>query len=328
MYTFDFEMPDLSWRESKIPKPKKPGEFRKITIPNDALKAVQEEILKFLVSVDGLRPSIYAHGFIPHRSTVTGVLRHDRLADVILCMDVKDFFDTFPIEPVRNRMLDAGLSEYLTDKILKACTYKGTLPQGGPCSPYLTNIGMYEVDLMLGAYARRLGFDYTRYADDLTFSQRFEVTGNRMWKSYYGVYCGVDKMLRAELCIRLNRPKSHCIRLHGIEHRRVTGVVIRQDGLGYNAPRSMRKKARSMVHKLYWKVKAQRKLKHADHALWNKTRGYVRYMDWLRSAGQGDAAKADPFINAGKFKYLEVRFGTRDKQHDSEQHGTLHRKGK
>lgn len=309
MYLYDFEMPPLDWRISRIPKPKKPGEFRKLTIPNDRLKEVQEDILKFLEGVSELKPSSYAHGFVPYRSTLTGALRHDRLADVILCMDVKDFFDTFPIKPVRDRMLDAGLGEYLTDKILKACTYKDTLPQGGPCSPYLTNIGMYETDLMLGAYARRLGFTYTRYADDLAFSQRFEVTGNRPRKSYYGVYCGVDKMLQSNLGIKLSKEKCHTVRINSTTSRRITGVVLRNDGLGFNAPRKLRRKARAMVHNLYKAVKGDGVI-DGRWKKWMETTGLVRYMDYLRSAGEGEAKTADPFIACEEFAFLEGCFGT------------------
>ena len=86
---FDFDMPPLDWRVCKIPKPKKPGEFRKITIPNDQLKARQREILRYLYKVKGLKASVFAHGFVPFRNTSTGVACLPKESEVILCMDRK-----------------------------------------------------------------------------------------------------------------------------------------------------------------------------------------------------------------------------------------------
>ncbi|MFD2450738.1 reverse transcriptase family protein [Ideonella paludis] len=44
------------------------------------------------------------------------------------------------------------------------------LPQGAPTSPMLTNILCRKLDRRLQGLADKLGFTYTRYADDLTFS--------------------------------------------------------------------------------------------------------------------------------------------------------------
>ena len=78
---FDFDMPPLDWRECDIPKQHKPWEKRHLTIPNDELKKQQVKVLHFLYTVKELRPSGFAHGFVPHRNTSSGVDRHDRNAD-------------------------------------------------------------------------------------------------------------------------------------------------------------------------------------------------------------------------------------------------------
>jgi len=51
----------------------------------------------------------------------------------------------------------------------------GILPQGAPSSPKLTNIALISLDNRLYKLAAKYGLQYTRYADDLTFSGKMEV---------------------------------------------------------------------------------------------------------------------------------------------------------
>ena len=44
------------------------------------------------------------------------------------------------------------------------------LVQGAPTSPMMANILTRNLDRRLDGLAKQVGFDYTRYADDLTFS--------------------------------------------------------------------------------------------------------------------------------------------------------------
>ena len=49
------------------------------------------------------------------------------------------------------------------------------LPQGAPTSPIITNMICDKLDHRLGGLARRFGLNYTRYADDITFSSMHNV---------------------------------------------------------------------------------------------------------------------------------------------------------
>src|SRR5262249_60767938 len=51
-------------------------------------------------------------------------------------------------------------------------------PQGAPSSPALTNIICRGLDARLARIAEELGFRYTRYADDMTFSGSGPARGN------------------------------------------------------------------------------------------------------------------------------------------------------
>ncbi|MFX7764403.1 reverse transcriptase domain-containing protein, partial [Acinetobacter baumannii] len=50
------------------------------------------------------------------------------------------------------------------------------LPQGAPTSPALSNLVARKLDKRLAGFARKMGLNYTRYADDLTFSGPAELS--------------------------------------------------------------------------------------------------------------------------------------------------------
>lgn len=113
--------------------------------------------------------------------------------------DIKDFFYSVSEVDVYKIFTDLGYSEILSFELARICTtirvpeefkkllrtsfrnddtlpyekkkgYIGVLPQGASTSPALSNLAAYYLDLQLNDLADSLGFEYTRYADDLTFS--------------------------------------------------------------------------------------------------------------------------------------------------------------
>lgn len=307
MFEFDLEGVPRDWRVAHIPKPNKPGEFRKITIPNDELKEVQRGILtESLYKCPALKPSKFAFGFVPYRSTLDAVMQHDPEAD-FFCMDAKDFFDTFPVPVVRQQLLKGGLDADYVDKLLEACSYKGTIPQGSPASPCLTNIGMKEVDAMLSAFAKSLGLTYTRYADDIVMSINWDAKGIPRKNIGVRVFKGVDKLLQETLGIRLKKSKCHVMPYKGKAKRQILGITISDDAQGYNAPRRLRRQARAQCCNLYRKLKAQRgHPSNEDWKAWAELKGTIQYLDACRSRNVNPTA--DPIIQEEFWNYLEARF--------------------
>lgn len=62
------------------------------------------------------------------------------------------------------------LSHEVSTIIAQLTCYKGKLPQGAPTSPIITNMICQILDFRLLHIAKKFHLDYTRYADDLTFS--------------------------------------------------------------------------------------------------------------------------------------------------------------
>lgn len=169
---YDLESVPKTWSLMYIPK--KSGGKRELHVPNDRLKEVQEALLDYFYELwwtGKVRISSVAHGFIPNRSCATAVMRHERDAALMFCCDVEGFFDNITEEQALMRLLDAGVVKDLARKMMACCAYEGRMPQGAPTSPFLTNLVMFDVDNQIAAYAKKHGFLYTRYADDMQFSK-------------------------------------------------------------------------------------------------------------------------------------------------------------
>ncbi|MCC6509499.1 MAG: RNA-directed DNA polymerase [Pirellulaceae bacterium] len=161
--------------------------------PKRLLKAAQRDILREILRDVPAHPA--AHGFVPHRSVVTFAKPHTG-RPVVVRMDLANFFTSIPAArvnavfrslgyplPVAHQLtnlcttackLDAveGLADYSAAERVRLENLYGRphLPQGAPTSPALANLVAYRLDARLSGLARRVGCEYTRYADDLLFS--------------------------------------------------------------------------------------------------------------------------------------------------------------
>ncbi len=165
--------------------PKKTGGTRLISAPLPRLKAAQAWVLENLLKKVPVHEA--AHGFREGRSIVTNARPHVG-AGMVVNLDLKDFFPSVLYPRVKGVFVKLGYSEATATALALLCTEpdveeleldgqrwfvtqgKRRLPQGAPTSPALTNILCRRLDRRLAGAARKLGFVYTRYADDLTFS--------------------------------------------------------------------------------------------------------------------------------------------------------------
>jgi hypothetical protein len=165
--------------------PKKSGGLRLISAPMPKLKRAQRWLLDEVLAKVAITES--AHGFAADRSIVTNARGHVRPA-IVVNLDLKDFFPTFGLRRVKGMFEGLGYGEEAATIFallatepdvgqveLDGASYwvaRGArkLPQGSPASPAITNIICRRLDKRLAGMSARLGFFYTRYADDLTFS--------------------------------------------------------------------------------------------------------------------------------------------------------------
>jgi retron-type reverse transcriptase len=173
--------------------PKKSGGLRQISAPMPRLKGAQQWVLRNILEKAALHDA--AHGFRRGRSIVSNASVHVG-ADVVINMDLKDFFPTITYRRIRGLFRKLGYSEQVATLLALLCSEPNVdaveidgktsyvsrgerfLPQGAPTSPAITNLLCRRLDKRLRYVAEQLGFRYTRYADDLTFSGSGEAAAN------------------------------------------------------------------------------------------------------------------------------------------------------
>jgi retron-type reverse transcriptase len=215
--------------------PKKTGGLRLISAPMPRLKRAQEWVLRQILEKVPLHDA--AHGFRRGRSIVSNATPHVG-ADVVVNLDLQDFFPTITYRRVRGVFRKLGYSEQVATLLALLCsepdvdtveldgrTYhvargERFLPQGAPTSPAITNLLCRRLDSRLHRIAERLGFRYSRYADDLTFSASGEAVAN------------VGRVLRRvryvveQEDLRVHPKKTRILRRG--RRQEVTGLVVNQ----------------------------------------------------------------------------------------------------
>lgn len=165
--------------------PKKSGGVRLISAPMPRLKHAQYWVFHNILQQIPLHSA--GHGFRPAHSIVSNAEPHQG-QDIVINMDLRDFFPSISYKRIKGLFHALGYSEQIATILGLLCTEpeidqveldgetyyvansERHLPQGAPTSPALTSILCRRLDSRLQGMADKLGFAYTRYADDLTFS--------------------------------------------------------------------------------------------------------------------------------------------------------------
>lgn len=147
--------------------PKRKGGYREISCPKFQVKRFQEFINENILVY--FQVSDYCHGFVKDRSIVTNALNHCN-KELVICMDIRNFFPSIKIKEIVNVFLDMGYSKEISIILGKWCSYNERLAIGSPSSPALSNLVFSKHDEIINDIAKRYKFNYSRYADDMAFS--------------------------------------------------------------------------------------------------------------------------------------------------------------
>jgi len=170
---------EILYTRKAISKPD--GTKREILIPSPELLQAQRSYLHYFNTFPvHARACAYVDGGSPalHASYHQGQLW-------VITLDIKGFFDSFRAAEVSNYFVGAGLAREEVQEIVRHCTYRGHLPQGAATSPVLSNLLFFQADNELARLAERLGFNYSRYSDDLAFSSHRALSDYEHWHGHF-----------------------------------------------------------------------------------------------------------------------------------------------
>lgn len=290
--------------------PKKSGGERLISAPMPKLKEVQHWLLEHVLYAVPVHEA--AHGFVRDRSIVTNAQQHCG-KDIVINMDLKDFFPSVSYRRVRGLFQALGYSGQVASVLGLLCTEAETqehvldgktyyiatserrLPQGAPTSPAITNILCHRLDRRLDGMARKLGFTFTRYADDITFSGSGEAVKHLtkiLWRS--------RKIIESE-SFTIHPEKLRIMRKG--QHQEVTGLTVNQKP---QVPRENMRRFRALLHQVERDGPLGKHWQHRGAHLLATLHGYACFINMV------DPAKGAALVE--KAKAITLRYGWKPPQ--------------
>ena len=178
---------------SRFSIPKATGGVRWIDAPNEELMGLQNRAKTILENM-GLIAHNNAQAYVPKKSITTNARFHQH-SNHFVKVDFTKFFPSITEELLWDILPQIGIlayTQYSNDSniqisftnflnaVINLATLKGSLPQGTPISPLLSNLIMIPFDYHMIENLKNTPkpIIYTRYADDSTFSS-FYAFGNR-----------------------------------------------------------------------------------------------------------------------------------------------------
>ena len=248
-YILYVKKPDSYYSEFEIPK--KNGSMRKICASSGDLKNLQKKLSnalwlyqKNIWEEKGVKPNI-SHAFEKKKSIITNAKIH-RNKRFVFNLDLESFFDSFHFGRVQGyfeKNESFKLPHNVAVVVAQLVCYHGQLPQGAPSSPIITNLICQALDNALLKKAKEYRLDYTRYADDLTFS-----TNDKHFFDNQGEFLKEIEDVIKRAGFSINSSKT---RLQFRDSRQeVTGLVVNKK---LNINREYVRNTRAMAHQVYSK---------------------------------------------------------------------------
>src|SRR5574344_573292 len=176
---------------------KKKGGYRIIQSPIGELKYLQRWILCNIL--ENIPSHLSCKGFEKGTSIIENAKIHLN-SDSLLKIDLMRFYDSINEKRIFGIFKSLGYQSNLCVSLAKICTIvpndmflnsfrrrennlkkyiqskkdEGILAQGSPTSPKLSNLVLKNLDKRLLSLAKKHNLNYSRYADDLTFSGEIE----------------------------------------------------------------------------------------------------------------------------------------------------------
>ena len=221
---------------------KKKGGTRLISVPCNTLKIFQHILGTYLQAHYYTCKPTCAHGFIKKPEDVNET--HNIVSNAsphlgkkfVMNIDLEDYFPSIRVARVR-KLFASYLFKFTDDIALTLAlllTHNGCLPTGVSTSPVVANFITIPLDNELMRYCELYGISYTRYADDLTFSNNEFIDD---------ITIAQIKAIIVKHKFTVNEKKFRI--QSAMRQQKVTGLVVNQK---VNVDRKYIKKIRAMLH--------------------------------------------------------------------------------
>lgn len=159
--------------------------------------------------------------------------------DMVISIDIKNFFDSIKEFRVRKMFEDLGLGAVPARTLSELCTYSSFVPQGALTSPKIANmITAATFGPEIEEYCRNINVTLTIYADDITISY----TNTSL--SATQIVTDVTNIIQRH-GFRVNRAKTKI--MPKVRRQWVCGVVVNQKT---NLLRKERKRLRAITYNI------------------------------------------------------------------------------
>ncbi|MDM9552445.1 reverse transcriptase family protein [Pseudomonas asiatica] len=158
-------------QEKKV-KPGQPPETRDTYDAHEPLKRIQRKLVDRVLS-KAIFPA-YLHGGIRDRKSPRSIHSNAAVhagARFVILQDIRNFYPSISKSHVHAMFrglfgFGAGVAELLSS----LCTRSGSTPQGASTSGYIANLVFWDVEPKVVRGLSDRGFQYSRFADDITIS--------------------------------------------------------------------------------------------------------------------------------------------------------------
>lgn len=210
--------------------PKRKAGSRTIAHPSKKLKVCQRELTSVLRLMLPVHSASYA--YVAGRGIKDNAIVHAN-SSFLLKMDFQNFFNSITPDILSSHFAKLGIEISESDLNLlnqvvfwnpsKKSYGKLILSVGAPISPFISNTIMFNFDKTINEACSLLGVNYTRYADDLTFSTN---TKDLLFK----IPEFVKYVLSSEFGNRILINDSKTVFSSKKHNRHITGVTINNEG--------------------------------------------------------------------------------------------------
>jgi len=271
--------------------PKKSGGIRRLSAPHRLLAGTQQWILTNILNLIAPHPN--AHGFVAQHSVLTNAVPHVR-SDFVINVDLEDFFPSITYHRVEGVFRQLGYSPAgatilallcteaprqrlkIGETIYQAATGPRCLPQGACTSPAISNLIARRLDRRMEAMSEKLGWHYTRYADDITWSRRGDAVPSA------GYVLARIRHIVTDEGFRLNHAKTRIQRRS--QQQVVTGIVVNERT---NLSRSGVRRIRALLHNAHRTgLAAQNRSQHPHFESW-----LAGMIGWIQSVNPSEGLK-------------------------------------